>query len=196
MNRIALVLAAGILAALVFRHGAPAPALSVATAPPPRAHLVPKHPASEVVVYVAGEVARPGLVRIPAGARAADALERAGGFLPGADAASINLAAILADGDEIVASKTGAHPIRARTRTTAPRRTRKKSLTGGAIATIDLNSADASALSRIPGVGERLAQRIVLYRQSNGPFSSLDELADVAGMTDRRIDDLAPFVTL
>jgi competence protein ComEA len=59
-----------------------------------------------------------------------------------------------------------------------------------------LNAADASALASLPGIGSTLAERIVQFRELNGPFASLDELADVAGMTQRRIDAIEPFVTL
>jgi competence protein ComEA len=61
---------------------------------------------------------------------------------------------------------------------------------------VDLNAAGASALASIPGIGATLAARIVAYRRLNGPFLSLDELADVAGMTQSRIDALGEYVTV
>ena len=59
-----------------------------------------------------------------------------------------------------------------------------------------MNAADASALASLPGIAPTLAARIVEYRRVNGPFASVDELADVAGMTQRRIDALLPFLVL
>jgi competence protein ComEA len=66
----------------------------------------------------------------------------------------------------------------------------------GTISAIELNSADAATLASLPGIGATLAERIVEYRNINGPFASLDELADVGGMTQRRVDAVSPFLTL
>jgi competence protein ComEA len=77
------------------------------------------------------------------------------------------------------------------------RRKRKRAnVTAPPGAPLDLNAADASALASIPGIGPTLASRIVEYRRLNGPFASLDELADVAGMTQRRIDAMSAYVTV
>lgn len=59
---------------------------------------------------------------------------------------------------------------------------------------IDLNTADADAFVRIPGIDRRLAERIVAFRALNGPFESLDELGDVDGFSSRRVDHLAPYL--
>jgi competence protein ComEA len=61
-------------------------------------------------------------------------------------------------------------------------------------APIDLNAADATQLQDLPGVGPSLAERIVAFRDVNGPFRSTDELLNVAGMTDRRLDAISPYV--
>jgi competence protein ComEA len=111
-------------------------------------------------------------------------------MLPAADRDAINLAERVTDGAEIRVPRLGestpppAHHARSR-------KTPHRTLPATAI---DLNSADAGALSSLPGIGETLAARIVEYRGLNGPFSSLDELADVAGMTQRRIDAIAPYL--
>lgn len=175
----------------------------------------------KVVVDVAGEVARPGICRLPATARAADAVHAAGGPTRAADLVAVNLAAPLQDGAEIIVSAKGAVPRDDSSRDTlrsdlarsprhSHRRRRKhrlKSARGPAsessqsasqtdAAAIDLNAADATLLETLPGVGPALAQRIVAFRDVNGPFASLDELLDVGGMTQTKVDALAPLLTL
>jgi competence protein ComEA len=109
----------------------------------------------------------------------------------------VNLAERVSDGEEIDVFRVGqtaAPHVRGRTRTRkSSARTR---LFADAGAPIDLNTADARALSSIPGIGPALALRIVEYRRLNGPFASLDELADVAGMTQSRIDAMSAYATV
>jgi competence protein ComEA len=127
-------------------------------------------------------------------ARVTDAVERAGGLRPDADPAAVNLAERISDGEEIRVPRNG--------EATAPRRRSKRktdrtrAVSPAPIEPIDLNAADANQLASIPGIGPTLASRIVEFRRVNGPFASLDELADVAGMTQRRIDALAAYVTV
>lgn len=122
----------------------------------------------EVVVHVTGAVASPGLVRLPAGSRVNDAIEAAGGARSPKALASINLARVLVDGEQIVvggsASASGS----------------SSSTAGG----INVNSASASELEALPGVGPVLAERIVAWRTTNGPFRSVDELSEVSGIGD------------
>jgi competence protein ComEA len=156
---------------------------------------------SGVVVYVAGEVTHPGVYHLGPGARVVDALERAGNAKPDADLISVNLAAPLRDGEEIAVGAKGERIVRApraRARSThAPRGTRRSRKRATApSAPLDLNTADAQSLASLPGVGLGLAERIVQFRDANGPFDSVDELADVAGITDRRLEQLAPYLTV
>jgi competence protein ComEA len=142
-----------------------------------------------LVVYVAGEVRRPGLYRVPPGARADDAVRKAGSFSPAADRAAVNLAEVVQDGEEIRVPRTGESVPRARKR--SPRKKSARMPTG-----VDINSADAGELAQIPGLGQTLAERIVAYREQNGPFASLDELADVSGFTARHIDALSQYLVV
>ena len=145
------------------------------------------------VVYVAGAVKRPGLYHLPGGARAGDAVRAAGGFSASADAAATNLAQRVDDGMEVRVYAAGEAPrTRSSMHTTRPR-ARK---TSAPHAAVDINSADEQMLASLPGVGALLAQRIVTYRELNGPFASLDELLDVAGVTPRRLDALEPYLEL
>ena len=168
-----------------------------------------RSPAPQAMVYVAGEVARPGVYRVRPDARAKDALALAGGTRPGADLVAVNLAAHVRDGDEIVVPVRGAAlPASARARGAghhgAGRRTRgahrgQRHLRSRRdepppAGQVDINAADADTLATIPGIGPGLAERIVAFRTANGPFASVDELLDVSGITDRRLDAMLPYV--
>jgi competence protein ComEA len=126
-----------------------------------------------LVVSVVGRVHRPGLVTLPPGARVADALTAAGGLLPGADAASVNLAALVTDGQQIAVGVPGAT-------SGAGGQPASSGPNGGG--PVNLNAATASDFDSLPGIGPVLAQRIVDYRQQQGPFTSIDQLDDVPGI--------------
>jgi competence protein ComEA len=127
-----------------------------------------------LVVSVVGGVRHPGLVTLAPGARVADALAAAGGLLPGADAASVNLAAVVTDGQQIAVGVPGA------TGDTGAQPSSSSGAGGGA--PVNLNAATAADLDGLPGIGPVLAQRIVDYRLQQGPFTSVDQLDDVPGI--------------
>ena len=129
--------------------------------------------AGSVIVDVRGEVAQPGLVTLPAGSRVADAIEKAGGATGSTD--GVNLARVLVDGEQVVvgAKATGA----------------------GDDGRVSLNTADAAALDALPGIGPVLAQRIVDWREAQGPFASVDALGDVPGIGPSLLGRLTPLVT-
>jgi competence protein ComEA len=141
-----------------------APPASSATVPGPDAAPGPAS-AAEVVVSVVGQVARPGLVTLPAGARVADAIAAAGGLLPDADPAAVNAAALLTDGQQIAVGVPGA---------AAPAGPAggSGSDTGATGGLLPLNSATVADLDALPGIGPVLAQRIVDHRSAHGPFTS------------------------
>jgi competence protein ComEA len=184
----------------------PAPELSV-----PREIARASPPARpQTLVYVAGAVAHPGVYALSGDARAQDALAKAGGPARDADLVAVNLAAHVADGDEIAVPHQGearsvptARSVHPRTSSGAARRTRRRprrTPSGGgaesaATQIIDINTAGESALAELPGIGPTLAERIVEFRTLNGPFASVDGLADVAGITPQRLDALAPLLT-
>jgi competence protein ComEA len=137
-----------------------------------------------VVVSVVGSVARPGLVTVPSGARVAAAVEAAGGLLAEADPASVNLAALVTDGQQIVVGAPGAP---------GPAGGPDAGVASGG--PLNLNTASAAELDALPGVGPVLAQRIVDHRKQ-GPFTSVDELDDVPGIGPARAAELADLVTV
>lgn len=122
-----------------------------------------------VAVHVAGAVAHPGVVWVNDGALTAEAINQAGGALPGADLDQINLAAPVFAGDhiEVPDSSGGDGP------------SSDAGVSGGLI---DINRADATELQNLPGVGPVLAERIVAYRDSVGRFERVEDLLDVSGI--------------
>lgn len=149
---------------------------------------------------------RPGLYTLAASSRVAAALGAAGGPAPGADLAAINLAERVKDGAMIAVPKAGEtrRPGGRAARTTRPLHPRPGASARASsrtrktvpIAPLDLNSADAGELATLPGMSVNLAERIVRFRELNGPFGTLDDLADVAGMTPRRIDALSLYLEI
>ncbi|MCF6743207.1 competence protein ComEA [Blastococcus sp. KM273128] len=146
----------------------------------------PAATSAPVVVAVVGQVARPGLVTLPAGARVADAVAAAGGLLPDADPASVNLAAPLSDGQQVAVGVPGAAPAGAPP-VAAPG-------AAGAGGRLDLNTAGVAELDALPGIGPVLAQRIVDHRTRAGGFGSVEELDQVPGIGPAKAAELADLV--
>jgi competence protein ComEA len=138
------------------------------------------------VVDVEGAVRRPGLVRLAPGARVADAVARAGGFAPKADRTGVNLAATVADGQQVLVPRAGAGGGAAAGLAGAG---------GASSAPISLSSASAEQLDTLPGVGPVTAQKIVAYREQHGPFHSVDDLDAIPGIGPARLADLRGLVT-
>ena len=136
-----------------------------------------------IMVHVVGDVHRPGVYELPAGARVADAIEAAGGTLRSADLASVNFAAPAVDGAQIVVATRGTTPGDV----VAP--------APSVAALINLNSADQAALESIPGIGPVTATAILSHRAEIGAFTSLDQLLDVDGIGPATIESLRSYVT-
>ncbi|MYV96959.1 ComEA family DNA-binding protein [Streptomyces sp. SID3343] len=151
-------------------------------APTPAASAV-----GPITVHVAGKVVHPGVVVLPPGSRVADALQAAGGPLPAADLATLNLARPLADGEQVPvgvpgvpAAAPGAVPAGSSAPVAGP---------------LDLNTATAEQLEQLPGVGPVLARQILEKRmQLGGRFASIDQLRQIRGIGDRKFADIKPKV--
>ncbi|MCX6408720.1 MAG: helix-hairpin-helix domain-containing protein [Propionibacteriales bacterium] len=140
-----------------------------------------------VVVDVAGQVRRPGIVTLPAGSRVHEAIERAGGIKGALEQPTLNLARVLVDGEQILvgvdppaAAATGSGAAGA----------------GGPGVAVNLNTATLEELDALPGVGPVTAQAILDWRTENGRFTSVDDLLDVAGIGEKTLEDLRDRVSV
>lgn len=160
-----------------------------------------------LVVHVVGQVARPGVYRMAAGARVGDAVTAAGGASRTADLSAVNLARVLVDGEQIVVPKPGEAVAGPGAGSGAVSGATGGGAGGGgagggaggvgaAGGTVSLNSADLSALDTLPGVGPVLAQRILDWRTEHGRFTSVEELGEVSGIGEKLLAQLTPKVTL
>ncbi|MFJ7179616.1 helix-hairpin-helix domain-containing protein [Streptomyces massasporeus] len=145
--------------------------------------------APEIVVDVGGKVREPGIHRLPAGSRVADALHAAGGVKPGTDTDGLNRARFLVDGEQVIVGGPAPAPAPGAGGGSAP-----GGPAGGVAAPVPLNTATADQLDTLPGVGPVLAQHIIDYRTQHGGFRSVDELREVNGIGDRRFADLRDLV--
>lgn len=179
---LAAAAAVAVLLVLLVRHVGGGGAAGPTVAP-----VRPARPAAAqrlLVVDVVGAVRRPGLYRLPSGSRIDDAVAAAGGPTPKAQLAAVNLAAPVADGEQIVVPTRGP----AGGATPAP-------ATGASpSAPLDLNTATAEQLDALPGIGPVTAQKILAYRQAHGPFHTVDELEGVPGIGPAKLAQLEGLV--
>ena len=164
---------------------APGPAVVLPTPAPsgPVAAARPRPPLRRIVVVdVVGAVAAPGVVRLAQGSRVVDAIAAAGGATADAQVSALNLARVLVDGEQIAVPGPGEAPADVGDPAAA-----------GGDDLVDLNTADAAALDALPGIGPVLADRIVSHRE-DGPFTTVDELADVAGIGPTLLERLRDLV--
>ena len=152
--------------------------------------------AKEIVVYVAGAVNRPGVVQLAEGARAKDAVDACGGFLPTADTNGVNLAQKLKDGMQVTVPEK---------MTAAAQGAATQGVTGGAQAgtvkplpegMVNINTADEKELDKLPGVGPAMAKRIVEYRTENGAFQAPEEIKRVKGIGDAKYEKMKDKIAL
>ena len=140
-----------------------------------------------ILVDVAGWVRHPGVYEFHDGDRVVDVIDAAGGARPGALLSSLNLAALLADGSQILVPKEGAIGV-------VPGVPPPSDEVPGAL--VNVNTADAAGLETLPGVGEVIAQAIIDHRTENGPFTSVEQLLDVSGIGDATLENIRDLVTV
>jgi competence protein ComEA len=165
----------------------PVEVLAATSSPVAVASAASSPEAVPILVDVAGWVRRPGVYEFHEGDRVIDAIEAAGGAKSGAALDSLNLAAPLADGTQILVP-----------RRQTPGSVGSAATAGGAAASpkVNINSASAVELEVLPGVGEVIAGLIVDYRTANGPFGSVDDLLDVSGIGEVTLENIRDLVTL
>ena len=156
---------------------------SVAAGPSPSAPASAGGKADDVVVYVSGAVASPGVLTLPATSRVIDAITAAGGATPEADLESINLARVIVDGEQIRVGVVGESPPPASAGTGTD-----------AQACVRLATATEAELQTLPGIGPALAQRIISYRATHPRLTSVEELDEVPGIGPSLIEKIRPGV--
>lgn len=147
----------------------------------PTSNLAISNPSEVIVVNVAGKVLHPGVYRLSAGARVIDAIEMAGGKLPGVDISNINLARTLSDGEQILVGKNIATSARKKISVDNP---------------LDINTATIAQFDQLPGIGPVTAERIVNLRKQLGRFNSIEDLKKVTGLGGQKFLEIKPLLKL
>ena len=157
--------------------------------------LLPAATAEPIVVHVAGAVNRPGVYRLPRESRLTDAVDRAGGLQPNADAEALNLAARLMDGDKIVVpfADQAVSDVIQRSSASLPD-SAAISADDLEVFPIDLNTATQEELLHLPGIGPSKAEDILAYRQENGPFLRPEDIMKVPGIGDSTFDQIRELI--
>ncbi|MBI3162666.1 MAG: ComEA family DNA-binding protein [Anaerolineales bacterium] len=165
--------------------------------------LQPAPTKEPIAVHIIGAVPRPGLYEFAEGARVQDAINAAGGLLSSANVASINLAALLEDGQQLdIPYKSGEEPLAedsggGEDDLNLPGGTEEPTDTGGSEDDlININTASLEELDSLPGIGPSIAQRIIDYRDENGPFASIEDLLNVSGIGPSTFDQIKDLITV
>src|SRR5512132_1990243 len=160
----------------------------------PASVRVESRPPGVALVHVAGAVQRPGVYRLRDGERIQDAVRRAGGARRGADLNAINLAAKVADGQQVVVPRRGAAAKAAGAASGTPGAV--SGAAGAPAQPVSLNTATAEQLDTLDGVGPATAQKILQWRQQHGGFRSVDDLGEVPGIGPKKLAALRTQVQL
>lgn len=141
----------------------------------------------EIMVHISGAVNSPGILRLDSSKRVVDALDLAGGAREDADLDRVNLAARLHDEEKIYIPKVGEVQENMTTLVSSPS-------SSGSSSKININSADLNELTKIPGVGEKTAQKILDYRANNS-FSSIEDIKNVPGIGDKKFESMKDYIS-
>jgi len=178
--------------------------------------LQPVPTKAPIAVHVIGAVPRPGLYEFPEGARMQDAIDAAGGLLADAKVDSINLAALLQDGQQLVIPYRDGRAVSTAsedgvdlpstggtdsspgpgTDTTSPDSPDTSSGNGSDTELVNINIASLDELIALPSIGPALAQRIIDYREENGPFSTIEDIMNVSGIGTSIFDEIKDLITI
>lgn len=141
----------------------------------------------EIMVHISGAVNKPGILRLDSSKRLVDALDLAGGARDDADLDRVNLAARLHDEEKIYIPKVGEVQNNISSLGSSPSSSDTSSK-------ININSADLSELTKIPGVGEKTAQKIIDYRANNS-FSSIEDIKNIPGIGDKKFESMKDYIS-
>jgi competence protein ComEA len=153
--------------------------------------LQPAPTDAPIVVHVIGAVPRPGVYELPKDSRVRDAIQAAGGLLAEADTGSINLAALVEDGQQLDIPYTGGEPPPPSAETEAP-----ATRAPDAPELIDINTASLEELDSLPGIGPTTAQKIIDYRDQNGPFQRIEDIMNVSGIGPATFEELQDLIVV
>ena len=156
----------------------------VSIIPPPVVSSETGRAETELKAYVTGAVRHPGLYTIKEGDRLADLIDLAGGIAADADMQAVNLAVRVKDQDHWTVPKVGETTV-------VPLNAGPVDLPGGKV---DINTADAKLLERLPGIGETRAEAIIRYREEHGPFKRIDDIVAVPGIGSSTLEGLRDLV--
>jgi competence protein ComEA len=145
--------------------------------------LLPLVTPTEIVIYISGGVAHPGVYHLSPGSRIEQAVTAAGGLTAEADAGRADLARLLTDGDQVHIPKQGEQ-------VNSP----DEAAPGLTVASIDLNTATVEDLDNLPGIGTVKAQSIITYRETHGNFKTLDDLLNVPGIGASLLEQIKPYL--
>jgi competence protein ComEA len=148
--------------------------------------VLPTH--SPITVDVKGAVLNPGIYHLPSGSRVYDAVQAAGGLSEQANSESVNLAALLADGDAVQVASLG--------QLSSGSAGAPSSSQLGSAGPIDMNRASETELTELPGIGEVRAQAIITYRTEHGPFANVEDLLAVPGIGEGTLDKIRSMITV
>ena len=151
----------------------------------------------ELCVFVCGAVSEEGVYILPEGSRVIDAVEAAGGFTKEADTSYINQAAFVQDAEKIdIPTADEAAALREKGVQEEVSGPDQSGASGSDGLPVDLNTADAETLMRIPGIGEVKAARIVQYREEHGRFGDIEEITNVNGIGESSLEQMRPYITV
>jgi len=149
-----------------------------------------------IFVHVLGAVARPGLFEVRDGARVVDVVAAAGGLLPTADQAGINLARAVADGEQLYVPLQGEVVAGSPAVPAGPPTGAGAGTPAGAAVKVNLNTATAADLDTLPRIGPAMAQRILDYRAAEGRFASIEDLRNVTGIGEKTFAALKDLIVV
>jgi competence protein ComEA len=179
-----------VIALVIAFTGQTRPAPIFISPPPPSATPLATATTAPMHVYISGEVAQPNVYELPSGAILLDAVNAAGGFSEDANRDIVNLALPLSDGMHVHVPDNSVESL-------------LPPVSGGTLpnseptnTTININTASLEELDRLPGVGPSIAQKIIDYRQENGPFTSIEEIQNVSGIGPAKYEQIKDLITL
>ena len=141
---------------------------------------------SLLTVHVCGEVVSPGVYMISDGSRYIDAIEAAGGFTDAASQISLNLASFVSDGEQIIVPSAAEYESQSAAESVKASEA-EQSL-------IDINTADATELKKLSGIGDARAAAIISYRERNGPFGSISDIKNVDGVGESLYEKIKDYI--